>query len=76
MAISEKTMSNNRFISFSSIVSVIGLQEKNGISSRVERGLMKSPSKGCGYSVLIVDGTREEALRVLKENRIIENDES
>lgn len=50
--------------------------KKNGISSRVERGLMKSPSKGCGYSVLIVDGTREEALRVLKENRIIENDES
>ena len=50
--------------------------KKNGISSRVERGLMKSPSKGCGYSVLIVDGTREEALRVLQENRIIENDES
>ena len=50
--------------------------KKNGISSRVERGLMKSPSKGCGYSVLIVDGTREEALRILKENRIIENDES
>lgn len=50
--------------------------KKNGISSRVERGLMKSPSKGCGYSVLIVDGTRKEALRVLKENRIIENDES
>ena len=50
--------------------------KKNGISSRVERGLMKSPSKGCGYSELIVDGTREEALRVLKENRIIENDES
>lgn len=50
--------------------------KKNGISSRVERGLMKSPSKGCGYSVLIVDGTREEALHILKENRIIENDES
>lgn len=50
--------------------------KKNGISSRVERGLMKSPSKGCGYSVLIVDGTREDALRVLEENGIIENDES
>lgn len=50
--------------------------KKNGISSRVERGLMKSPSKGCGYSVLIVDGTKEDALKILEDNGIIKKDES
>lgn len=48
--------------------------KKNGISSRVERVLDKSSSKGCGYSVLIVDATKEEAMQILKEYGIIEND--
>ncbi|MGN0174117.1 MAG: putative Se/S carrier-like protein [Acutalibacteraceae bacterium] len=50
--------------------------KKNGITSKVERGLMKSPSKGCGYSVLVVDGKRQDAIRILEKNGIIKNDES
>ena len=48
---------------------------KNGISSKIERG-MSSSSEGCGYSVLVVDGSESEAKEILIENGILSSIES
>ena len=49
--------------------------KKNKIDSKVERG-MRSSSEGCGYSVLVVEGSENEAKEILKENGIINSIES
>lgn len=48
---------------------------KNGISSKIERG-MRSSSEGCGYSVLVVDGSESKAKEILIENGILSSIES
>lgn len=48
---------------------------KNGISSKIERG-MRSSSEGCGYSVLVVDGSESKAKEILIENGILNSIES
>ena len=44
--------------------------KKSGIYSRIERG-MRSSSEGCGYSVLVVDDSADEARMLLNKYGII-----
>lgn len=41
---------------------------RNGYEVKIQRGIGNSANKGCGYSVLVVSGSVDEAKTVLKEN--------
>lgn len=46
------------------------LLKQNGINSKIERGL-STQNQGCGYSILVVDETKDLAKKILKNNYII-----
>ncbi len=47
---------------------------RNGINSKIERGMRSS--EGCGYSVLVVDGSESAAREILSDNGILGSHES
>ncbi len=44
--------------------------KKNNINSTIERGTSLQ-NKGCGYSILIVEGDKDVAIKILESNKII-----
>lgn len=45
--------------------------KKNGYEVKIERGIGNSRNRGCGYSVLVVNGTVEEAEKILRSNGLL-----
>lgn len=50
--------------------------KQHGIKSQVERVLNRQPSTGCGYSVLVVSGSKQVAEEILYNNGILRKSES
>jgi len=44
--------------------------KRNNIKSGIERGI-ENKSKGCGYSILVVDGEKDVAIKILKNSGIL-----